>query len=131
MTKPTNLALWILQLLLAVIFAKAGAMKTCTPMIELATQMHWVYYTPEGAVRLLGYLEIMGAFGLIFPAATRVWSIVTPIAALCLAVLMGLAVIVHLVHDESSAIGIPLALAMIALVVAWGRFRIEPIQTRY
>ena len=61
-------------------------------------------------------LEVLGAIGLIVPAATGIAPILTPVAALGLALVMAAAVLVHVRRKEQFAS--PLVLGVLALVVA-------------
>ena len=65
-------------------------------------------------------LEVLGAIGLIVPAATGIAPILTPVAALGLALVMAAAVLVHVRRKEQFAS--PLVFGLLALVVAVLRF---------
>jgi uncharacterized membrane protein YphA (DoxX/SURF4 family) len=67
-------------------------------------------------VKGIGVLEVLGAIGLIVPAATGIAPILTPVAALGLALVMAAAVLVHVRRKEQFAS--PLVLGVLALVVA-------------
>ena len=47
-------------------------------------------------VRFIGFAKLAGALGLVFPAVTRVAPRLTPLAALGLALVMGLAIPFHI-----------------------------------
>ncbi len=118
-----NVALWILAGLLAAAFAAAGAMKLAQPKAKLAASgMAWTEDYSDGAVKGIGALEVAGALGLILPAALGVATVLTPLAAVGLALVMAGAVLVHLRRKESSAVGAPLVLGVLALVLAVLRF---------
>ena len=118
-----NIALWILAGLLALAFLAAGAMKLAQPRAKLAASgMAWVEDYKEGAVKGIGALEVLGALGLILPAALGIATFLTPLAALGLALVMAGAVVVHARRGESKAIGAPLVLGLLALVLAVLRF---------
>lgn len=85
-----NVALWIVAGALAVMFAMAGAMKTTQAKDKLAEKLPWVEDISTGTLRLIGVAEILGALGLILPAWTGIAPILTPIAAVGLAVIMAL-----------------------------------------
>ena len=61
-----NIALWIVQGLLAVAFGMAGFMKLSKTKAELAGQMGWVEDFSQTQIRAIGVVEILGAIGLIF-----------------------------------------------------------------
>ncbi|MFD5861990.1 DoxX family protein [Streptomyces chartreusis] len=72
-------------------------------------------------MRLIGAVELAAALGLVLPAA-GIAVVLTPLAALGLAVVMALAGTFHLRRREYSAIGMNGVLLALAVVVAGGRF---------
>ncbi|MFE9449728.1 DoxX family protein [Streptomyces sp. NPDC006739] len=56
------------------------------------------------------------------PAATGIAVVLTPLAAVGLAVVMVLAGAFHIRRGEYSAIGLNAVLLALSVVVAWGRF---------
>ena len=122
-----NIALWIVQILLALLFAMVGIMKVTQPVDRLEVRMGWVKSVGPRGVRLIGSLEILGAIGLILPAVTGILPWLTPVAAACLALTMIGAMITHGRRGEYSQIGINVLLLLLTLFVAYGRFVIVPI----
>lgn len=114
--------LWVLQGVLAALFLTAGTLKLTRTREKLETFMPWVqdYATP--AVRRVGVAEILGATGLILPAALDILVWLTPLAAAGLATLMALAGIHHARKGEWSDAGFNAVLFAAALVVAIFRF---------
>jgi hypothetical protein len=126
-----NVALWVVQGLLALVFLFAGGMKLATPIDQLiANGMTAVEYMPAALVRFIGLSEVAGGLGLILPAALRIQPKLTPLAAGALAFVMVLAVATHLWLGEVQAIGAPLVLGLLAAFVAWGRSAKRPIASR-
>ncbi len=125
-----KVALWIAQALLALAFLAAGAMKLTQPMETLATAMAWTTAVPEALVRLIGAAEILGALGLVLPAATRILPRLTPLAAALRAVVMLLASAFHLTRGEAMMVPINLILIALLAFVAWGRTTRAPIAPR-
>ncbi|WP_327725554.1 DoxX family protein [Streptomyces europaeiscabiei] len=117
-----NVALWILQVLLATMFGMAGLMKSTQPKEKLAKSLPWVEDFSTGTVRLIGALELLAALGLILPAATGIAAVLTPLAATGLAVVMILAALVHARRKEMSGIALNAVLLALAVVITWGRF---------
>ena len=115
--------LWVLTAILAFGFASAGVMKLLQPQEKLADLgMEWVNDFGSGTVKLIGALEILGAIGLIVPAAVGVVPVLVPIAAIGLAGVMLGAAVVHARRKEVPMIAVNAVLFAIAVVVAWGRF---------
>jgi uncharacterized membrane protein YphA (DoxX/SURF4 family) len=117
-----NIALWIVQGLLAVAFLMAGFMKSTKPKDELAERMAWVNDFSANAVKTIGVLEILAAIGLILPMATGILPWLTPVAAIGLVLTMIGAAITHIRRDEMPAIGVNIVLLLLAAFVAYGRF---------
>ncbi len=124
--------LWVLQVVLALMFLGAGFAKLTQPYDTLAAQpqMAWVSALPELLVRFIGLAEVLGAIGLILPAATRILPWLTPLAAAALSLVMVLAVLFHLTRGELPAVIPTLVLAVLAGFVAYGRRTLVPIQPR-
>jgi uncharacterized membrane protein YphA (DoxX/SURF4 family) len=125
-----KIVLWILQILLAAAFIAAGAMKLTQPLAMLATALPWTADVPGALVRFIGVAEILGALGLVLPAATRILPRLTPLAAAALAVDMVLATLFHLVRGEAMAVPPTLVLAALLVFVAWGRAFRAPVAPR-
>ncbi|WP_328869300.1 DoxX family protein [Streptomyces sp. NBC_00287] len=117
-----NVFLWIVQAVLALMFAMAGVMKSTQPKAKLAEKLPWVSDYSAGTVRFIGVVELAAALGLILPAATGIAPVLTPLAATGLAVVMVLAMVAHARRKEPQAIGFNAVLLILAALVAWGRF---------
>jgi uncharacterized membrane protein len=90
-----NVAVWVLQILLALAFLLAGVTKVSQPRQKLAASMGWVEDFSDTGVRTIGVLEILGGVGLLLPAVTGVATVLVPLAAVGLALLMVLAAATH------------------------------------
>jgi len=118
-----NITLWIAQILLALAYLGAGTMKLFQPIDALvAAGMGYAGDFPELLTRFIGTMEILGALGLILPAATRILPILTPAAATGLSVIQVLAIILHASRGETAmTLPINLVLLALSLYVLWGR----------
>ncbi|GIH04493.1 hypothetical protein Rhe02_25600 [Rhizocola hellebori] len=117
-----NIALWIVQGLLAAAFAGGGFLKLTKPKAELQPKMAYVEDFSAGTVKLIGAVELLAALGLILPWATGILPVLTPLAASGLALVMVLAALVHVRRKEYSAILFNAILGGLALFVALNRF---------
>ena len=119
-----NLALWIITGLLAAVFLVAGANKLFIPQEKLARAPGggWVNDFSAEFVKGLGAVEIVGAAGLILPAALGIAPVLVPLAAVGLATIMVGAAIVESRRRESTHVLVNLAYLALAVFVAWGRF---------
>ncbi|MBN9215668.1 MAG: DoxX family protein [Microbacterium sp. SCN 70-200] len=113
-----TIALWIVNILLALAFLAAGAMKAARPKEALAANgMAWTEDFSSPSIKLIGIAEVIGAVGLIVPLLTGIAPILTPIAAVCLAIIMIGATATHARRKESVAPGLVLAVLSIASAV--------------
>ncbi|WP_415853714.1 DoxX family protein [Sinomonas sp. G460-2] len=117
-----NVILWVLQIVLALMFAAAGIMKAAQPKEKLAHMLPWVEDSSPMTVRFIGVVELLGAVGLILPAALGITPLLTPLAATGLAAVMGLAALTHFRRREPGSITFNAALFLVAAFIAWGRF---------
>ena len=88
-----NVALWIVQALLAALFLFAGGMKLVMPIEELMKQMPLPL--PGWFLRFTGVVEVLGALGLILPGLLGIRPGLTPLAAAGLVIVMIGAVGIH------------------------------------
>ncbi|MNT38241.1 hypothetical protein D3C72_1744270 [compost metagenome] len=128
-SKGWTIGLWTVQVLVALMFGMAGFMKSTQPIEALAANMPWVASMPA-LVRFIGIAELLGAIGMILPAATRILPLLTPAAGGGLATIMVLAAIFHLTRGEFSGIVANVVLGLLAAFVAWGRLKKAPIAPR-
>ncbi|MFT4212928.1 MAG: DoxX family protein [Microbacterium sp.] len=110
------IAYWIVAGLLAVVFLGTGIMKLARSKDALqAVGMGWAEDFSPTAVKLIGVAEVLGAIGLILPALSGIAAVLSPIAAIALAVLMTGATVAHLRRHEPP---IPLALVVLSIAAA-------------
>jgi hypothetical protein len=100
-----NIALWIAQAILAVVFAVAGGMKLTQPKAALAAQMPLVEDVGAGTLLLIGLLEVLGAVGVFVPMLIDVLPWITSWAALGLALVMVVAMALQVRHRHLLALG--------------------------
>jgi uncharacterized membrane protein YphA (DoxX/SURF4 family) len=124
-----HILLWVVQVLLACAFGMAGVMKSTQPVEALVQGgMAWAGQMPLAVVRFIGVSELLGAMGLILPAATKIKPFLTPLAALGLLTIMILAMAFHLSRGEVQATPINIVLGGLAAFVAWGRTKKVPVR---
>jgi uncharacterized membrane protein YphA (DoxX/SURF4 family) len=117
-----NLLLWILQGLLALAFLAAGTVKLTQPKEKLEPRMSWTRSVSPGPVKAIGAVELLGALGVILPWATGIAKILTPLAALGLAITMVAALITHIrLKEYGKELVAPAILLVLAVLVAIGR----------
>jgi uncharacterized membrane protein YphA (DoxX/SURF4 family) len=121
-----NIALWIIQALLALLFLWAGGVKLVTPVEEMLQQMPLPLPFPGLFLRFIGVCEVLGALGLVLPRLFGVRPGLTPLAAAGLVVIMIGAVVLTLIMGSIAMALLPLVAGLLAAFVAYGRRRLAP-----
>jgi hypothetical protein len=121
-----RVALWIVQVLLAALFLFAGGMKLAGPIDQTGAPVQF----SNAFLVFIGVVEVLGAVGLILPAALRILPGLTPLAALGLVILMAGAVVIGLTTGQLAGSLIPLVVGLLAAFVVYGRWRLAPIRGR-
>ncbi|GLE51679.1 DoxX family protein [Mycobacterium montefiorense] len=117
-----QLTLWIFTSVLSVTFAANGLMKQFVPKDQLVVAgQGWAQDYNATSIRLIGLVEILGAIGLALPPAVHVAPILTPLAAIGLALVMIGAAALHARRKEARNIVVNLVLLILAVIVALGR----------
>ena len=118
-----NLALWIVQGLLALVFLFAGGVKLVIPADQLVKQ------APQFSamfLRFIGVCEALGAVGLILPRLLRIRPGLTPLAAAGLVIIMIGATTVTVAGGSIPQALAPAIVGLLAAFVAYGRWRSGP-----
>ena len=117
-----NIALWIVQGILALAYLMAGGMKAFTTS-KAKEQLPWAKRHSDTFVRFIGTMELVGATGLVLPMLTGILPWLTPIAALGLMAVQVLAIFTeHLPAREYRGLPFNTFLLLLAAFVAYGRF---------
>jgi hypothetical protein len=126
MKRKLNVALWIGAGILAVVLLVAGSAKLLVPKEKLAgmggAASRWVEDFSPRALKAIGIVELLGAIGLIVPAAVGIAPVLVPLAATGAVLLFVGAVIMRLRRGERATVIGDLVYLAIAAFVAWGRF---------
>lgn len=122
-----NIVLWILQVLLAFVFAAHGWMMLF-PSPEIAVQMN--ANMPRWFSLFIGVAEIAATIGLILPGVTRIMPFFVTWAAVGIMIVMVSAMGFHAYRGEYGAVAMTFVLLLMATFLAYGRARLRPIQPR-
>jgi uncharacterized membrane protein YphA (DoxX/SURF4 family) len=113
-----SVALWILQVLLALLFLLTGTLNvaqipgvTPTPPLPFPTLF----------MQFIGVIELDGALGLLLPGLTRIGRQLTPLAAFGLFLEMIGAIVATLVGGAVNQVLLPVVVGLLCLIVAFGR----------
>ena len=118
-----NVALWIIQGLLAALFVFSGGMKLVLPIEKMQDPVA----LPGLFLRFIGVCELLGGIGLILPSLLRIRPGLTPLAAAGLIVIMIGAVVISVIYMGVASALIPLLVGILAAFIAYGRSRLAPI----
>ena len=116
-------ALWIVQALLALLFLFAGVVKLIMPVEEMTKDIQM----PGAFLRFIAVVEILGALGLILPSLLRIRPGLTPLAAAGLVIIMIGATVVSLMIGPVVLALMPFVVGLLAVFVAYGRWKLAPI----
>ena len=123
-----NMVLWILQVLLGVLFVWAGGFKLVVPIATMTNQMPTPI--PGWFLRCIGVAELLGGLGLLVPGLLRMRPGLTPLAAAGLVIIMAGATAMTLAAGAVGPALFPLVVGLLLVCVAYGRWRLRPVQTK-
>lgn len=119
-SKALHITLWVVQVALALAFGMIGVTKLTTSEADLMQQSaELIEKYGVGLIRFIGISEVLGAIGLILPAALRILPVLTPLASLGLAIIMGLATALH--ASKGEPVVTQVVFLLLTLFVVWGR----------
>ncbi len=121
-TSTMNVALWIVQGLLAAVFLLAGGAKLVLPL----DQMTGPVALPGWFLRFIGLAEVLGALGLVLPGLLRIRTGLTSLAAAGLVIIMIGATVVMWSSGMVAVAMMNVVVALLAAFVAYGRWRLAP-----
>jgi len=117
-----NIALWIVQALLAALFLFAGGTKLVLPIEEMTKQMPM----PGWFLRFIGVAECLGGLGLILPGLSGIRTGLAPLAAVGLVIIMVGATVISFATGGLVSALTPLVVGLLSAFVAYGRWRVAP-----
>jgi hypothetical protein len=123
-------SLWLVQGLLGVLFVATGIWKLLTPLTELAAMIPWAGEVPRSFLLAIAVIDLLGGFGLLLPALTRIKPGLAVLAALGCALLQLCAIVFHFSRGELKNTPFNLLLGAMSLFVFWGRRYQVPIPPR-
>lgn len=117
-----NTTLWIIQGIVATALTASGLITMLVPKEKLAPKLSWVKEYSDNMRYFIGSSKITGAIGLILPMYLNVLPILTPIAALFIALFMLLAMRYHFSKKEYKDVPATIIFFALALFIAYNRF---------
>lgn len=122
-----DIILWVLAIVLAFAVCGTGGAKALFDADSLRQIGSLPDHLPMGAIRLIGYAELLGAAGLIFPGWTGIAEWLTPVAATALAVDMAAAGAYNARFREWVQLSAPVVFGSLCAFLAWARFGPWPL----
>jgi len=119
-----GIAVGIVSGLLAFAFIAGGLVRLVVPADRYGTwpNQQWILAVPRAGVVAISVAEILGALGLVLPALTGIAPILSPIAAVALALIMVGALVFHIRRNERPNIPVAIVLIVLLAFVAIARF---------
>jgi uncharacterized membrane protein YphA (DoxX/SURF4 family) len=124
-----NIALWIVQVLLALMFLFAGGTKLVMSAEQMAAMGSPNQIHLSGLfLKFLGVVEVLGALGLVLPGLFRTRTVLTPLAAAGLFIIMVGAVVITIMGEGvGQTVVVPFVCALLSAFVAYGRWKLRPL----
>ena len=113
---------WIIQILLTIMFLMAGMMKLMKSKEQMKAKMGWVEDYSQGTIKFIGLMEILGAMGLILPGIFDTLTILTPVAALGVVLIMLGAIRTHLRRKEMQMVMMNVMLLLLSAFLCAAKF---------
>ena len=122
-----NIILWILQVLLAALFAWHGMLFLSPPpeLVEIMEKEFSLWFRI-----FLGVAEVLAAIGLTVPGILRIQPRMIPVTALCLMTLMVFATVHHVMRGENSSAATTALILAVLGFVGYMRWKIKPVTDR-
>ena len=122
-----EIGLWITQVSLLVIYGVYGVYKTFfTPRVRKS--MRWAQGLSDNAIRFIGIMELLGAFGMVLPMVTGIAPWLTLLAAFGLTLIQVLAILTaHLPLKEYKMLPLNVYFMAMSLFVLIGRLQLAGV----
>jgi hypothetical protein len=120
-----NIALWIVQGLMAALFIFAGGFRFTMPIDELEA----LTGLPGALILFISFCEVLGGLGLILPGMLKIRTGLTPLAAAGLTIIMIGAVVLTAAGvggADAYLAAIPGVIGLLTAFVAYGRWKVRP-----
>jgi hypothetical protein len=122
-----NIVLWVLQVLLAAVFLAHGLLLLFPP----ASMVEIMNATMSASFRIfIGVAEVLAAVGLTLPGITRILPWLISWAAAGIMIVMISATVFHLMRAEISSAITTAILLIMAIYLAYMRWKVKPIRPR-
>lgn len=124
-SRSLDIALWIVQGLLFLIFTGTAAWKLLTPVHKLAAMIPWAGQVPGAFLYATAVVDLCGGLGVLLPMLTRILPRLTALAALGCAALQACAIVFHVSRGEATSTPFNFLLLALSLFVFFGRRKLH------
>ena len=121
-----NIALWVVQILLALIYGSA-AFRKLFQLEKMRADQEWARRSSDGYIRFVAASQLLGVAGMLFPIPTDIFPWLTPLAAIgfCIIQILGAAWHIRLKEYKILPVNVFLfALSLFIVISRWGLFNI-------
>ena len=116
-----NIALWVTQILLALIYGLA-AYRKLFQLEKVRADQEWARRSSDGYIRFVAASQLLGVAGMLFPIPTGIFPWLTPLAAIGFCIIQILGAQWHIRLKEYKILPMNLFLFILSLFVVIGRW---------
>ena len=116
-----NIALWVTQILLALIYGSA-AFRKLFQLEKVRADQEWARQSSNRYIRFVALSQLLGVAGMLFPIPTGIFPWLTPLAAIGFCLIQILAAERHIRLKEYNILPVNLFLFVLSLFIAVGRW---------
>lgn len=120
-----NITLWIITIVAGLAYAAGGTnllLRSRESYRSIGATQHWVDDFGDGHLKVIATIKLVGAIGLVLPAATGVAPVLTPVAACGLALFMAGAATTRFRRSEWFYMAGDVVYLGVFAFLAWGWF---------
>jgi len=124
-----NIVLWVVTGLLAVAFTAGAVAQLALPKERyraLGSSQHWADDFSPAHIKAIATIKLIGVAGLVVPPLVGVATVLSPIAACGLALVMAGAATTRFRRSEWKFMAGDVVYLLAYAFVAWGRFSLAP-----
>ena len=123
-----DVALWVIQVILALLYSLA-AIRKILMIDKVRASQPWAEEYSDTQLRLVAFSQLLGVLGIILPMLTGVLPWLTPIAAIGFCIIQILAFQLRYRRKEYGSLPINVLLFALSLFVAIGRWDLLMVLT--
>lgn len=125
-----NIFLWIITGIAAAAYLAGGAsqlLMTKQRYRSLAPSQHWVDDFSAHHIKAIGVTKLVGALGLILPGVVGIATVLVPLSACGLMLVMAGAATTRFRRSEWKYLVGDVVYVLVFAFIAWGRFALQPL----